>query len=272
MSEDSSGIGCFKGCGIGCGCLILLFIGIAVLGSFTVMRSFNRAVESRTQLEEVFGGQENYSPTPDGAISEDRIALFLEVREAMGDQCAKISDISDQMLAMEAFDGQDEPSKVAIMQQAMKTTQAAMSMAPTMGGFFETRNRKLLEIEMGLGEYTYIYVMAYHHHLTEELAPNIFDDRPVNRRVHGALLNMLEQQRSAQPTLAEAPQGATDLDVEIAKMEADSARIPWQDGLPQAISLSVEPFRVLLEEGFCAPAVSIELLRNKKRALAIESE
>ena len=79
-------------------------------------------------------------------------------------------------------------------------TRDVFGMVPRLGEFFAARNGTLLDVDMGLGEYTYIYVMAYH----DDLQPGDDEDRGVmfgneglNRRVHGAVTEMLRHQLTA---------------------------------------------------------------------------
>jgi len=273
MKEGSSGCGCMKGCGIGCGSLVLVAIGLTVLTTIGVVAPFDRAVETRAELEEHFGDQKSYRPASDGVPTEDRLRAFIRVRDSLGPACDKISDIAEQMHKMEQFDGRDDISKVEIMSQAMRTTQAAIMMAPALADFFEARNTALLEAEMGLGEYTYIYVLAYHDQLGDNFTDDgIFDGQSINTRIHHALLDMLKAQRDTFTGSAEAPQFLTALDEEIAAMSGDNSRIPWQDGLPTRIADALEPYRVELNQLFCEDATAIELQRNRKRFLTIISE
>ena len=65
------------------------------------------------------------------------------------------------------------------------------------------------------------------------------------------LLTMLEDQRAAYEA-----SGGTDLnchealDREIAAMNADRDRLPWQDGVPPQLEASLEPYRERLESSY----------------------
>jgi hypothetical protein len=57
---------------------------------------------------------------------------------------------------------------------------------------------------------------------------------------------------------------------EIEKLEADSERLPWQDGLPPAVAASLAPFRDRLDAGFCRETAGLELNQNRQRGLSIQ--
>ncbi len=273
MSERTSGCGCLKGCGIGCGCLVLITIAIVVLTTVVAVAPLNRAIESRKVLDEQFGSQEAYCPAANGVPTADRLRAFITVRENLGPACESISDIAEQMHNMERFDGQDDVSKVEIMSQAMKTSQAAIMIAPALADFFGARNTALLEAKMGLGEYTYLYVLIYHDQLIENSTEDgIFGGESINSRVQAALLEILKAQRNAFSGAAEAPHGVTALDDEILAMINDDSRIPWQDGIPEPVAAAIEPFRDELDRVFCEDTTAIELQRNRRKYLSIISE
>jgi hypothetical protein len=66
--------------------------------------------------------------------------------------------------------------------------------------------------------------------------------------------------------------GLTALEEEIAAVQSDRDRLPWQDGLPAAIEGSYGPFRDRLDQLFCPASVGIELLRNSRQGLSIRAE
>jgi hypothetical protein len=252
---------------------VVLAIVVPVFVGYSVMRPFRAAVDVRSELEERFGAQDAYVPGPDGAIPAERIEAFLHVRAAVEQACAGLNETSERFLAMERFDGQEQVSSSEVMRAAWRATRSAMGMAPLMGQLFEARNEALLEAEMGLGEYTYIYVLAY---LSELQSPSpeqqVFEEDAANSRVRRALVRMLSRQHEAALAAGSPEQDLAALAAEIAAMEQDPERLPWQDGLPAAVAASLDPFRQRLDDSFCAGTAPFDLLRNTDRGIAIESE
>ncbi len=270
MEQQGSWI---RSCALGCGGLVVLAILLGIGGVMSVMRPLGKAVDTRAELDTRFGDQCAYTPAADGTVDGDRIEVFLRVRQALGDSCDLINRRSAAMLELEELDHAPEVSRSAVLKTAGRATAGAFGLGPALAALYESRNNALRAEGMGLGEYTYIYVMAYHRRLAErEPRTGILGGSPVNRRIHGCLRGMLERQlESARQSDLELS-WTSSLDGELAALDADPTRIPWQDGMPTAIEESFVPYRVDLGSVFCEGATELELLRNTRRAFAIESE
>ncbi len=264
--------GCFKQAAVGCGCLLVLAVAVPVVLAVMIMLPLNRAVENRTELEDRFGTQDAFVPPAAGIPSPDRVEAFLRVRQSLTSTCDDFWNAERAVAAMEAFDDQEEVSKIAVMKQAMSTSKTMMGMGPLIGHFYEIRNQALVDEGMGLGEYTYIYVLAYNDEIvnpSEKL--ELFGPGATNLRVREALLSMLRNQLELLQKECGLPDVADAVAAEVEAMEQDAKRIPWQDGLPPAIEDSLLPYRAELDRLFCGSTPPLELMINEKRGLAIES-
>ena len=266
------GWGCFKQAAAGCGCLVVAAVAILVVMTAMIMLPMTRAVVARTDLETTYGTQEAYVPPASGAPSADRIEAFLAVRRALAGACEDFWYVEKQVAKLDAFDNRDDVSKIEAMSQALSTSKAMMGVGSLIGHFYETRNQALVNAEMGLGEYTYIYVLAYHDEIVNPTAKlQLFGPEVVNRRVHAALRSMLDHQLE----LARRDGGSEDavaaLAAQVQALENDLDRIPWQGGLPPAIAASILPFREELDLAWCRSTSPLELMINEKRSLAIET-
>ena len=264
--------GCIKQTAIGCGVLIVIAIAIPIVMAVLMMGPFNRAVDARHSIEERFGTQEAYVPPASGAPSADRIEVFLEVRRTLNEVCADLSRAEQQVQKLESFDDQDEVNRVEVLKQALSTTKSMMGVGPVIGHFYEVRNQSLLDAGMGLGEFTYIFTVAYRDRLLDPPQSNqLFGPNPINRRVRRALLTMLESQLAVLPSGGGTEAEIVALEAEIAAMEADEGRIPWQDEIPPVITEAFAPYRAELDELYCPAMAPLELMINKKHGPAIES-
>ena len=61
------------------------------------------------------------------------------------------------------------------------------------------------------------------------------------------------------------------LDEELMKLEGDPSRVPWQDGLPPPIETSLADYREALDALYCDAVAPMELLLNRRRAMAYET-
>ena len=244
---------------------------IAVM-AVLMMGPFNRAVDARHAIEKRFGTQEAYVPPASGVPSADRIEAFLEVRRTFGEVCADLSNAEQQVQKLESFDDQDDVNTVDALKQALSTTKSMMGVGPVIGRFYEVRDQSVLDAGMGLGEFTYIFVVAYRDRLLDPPHANqLFGPSPINRRVRQALLTMLESQLAILKSEGGTETEVAALNAEIAAMKADKGRIPWQDETPPAITEALVPFRAELDELYCPAMAPLELMINIKHGPAVES-
>jgi hypothetical protein len=135
-----------------------------------------------------------------------------------------------------------------------------------MGDFFTARNRALLEQDMGMGEYTYVYVLAYHvwlgHESDREMESMRLDVS--SSRVRENLLDMLRNQLAALPESA-GESWRQALAAEVEAMESQPRRLPWEDGLPEPLTASFEPYRERLAATFNPLTDALELARTRRR-------
>ncbi len=270
MEEKTTG--CLKQTAIGCGVLIVIVVALLLMMAVKMMGPFNRAVDNRHAIEERFGQQEAYVPPASGAPSTDRIEVFLKVRRTLRELCAVLSVVERQVQKMESFDDQDEVDRLEVLKQAFSTTRSMMGVGPVIGRLYEIRNQSLLDAGMGLGEFTYIFTVAYRDQLLHPPeADQLFGPTPTNRRVRKALLSMLESQLTVLRSEGGGEAEIAALEAEISAMQADRNRIPWQDELPPAITEAFAPYRAELDELYCPAMAPLELMINKKRGPAVES-
>jgi hypothetical protein len=125
---------------------------------------------------------------------------------------------------------------------------------------------------MGLGEYIYIFALAYQEHYCATTHPDFEGEREVvKRRTRLELAQILRNQLAvldASHTAADADEASL-IETEIAALEDGSHIVPWQDGLPPAIAECFAPYTDQLEELFCQAALPFELTQKNKRFAGI---
>jgi hypothetical protein len=265
------------GCGIGCGVLVLVAVVLVVGGTFWVrdtVQGFDDAVRTRADLEEQFGQPCEFTPAPDGAIPAERVEAFLSVRKALAPSRRVIAATFGKMPLSEAEAQElDEKPFLEKMGAVLSISSSAIGLASELGDLFRDRNTAMLEVRMGLGEYTYIYAMAYYalleHFPYDGPGPSRRGDgervmgAETQSRIRRDLVTMLENQLASLPD--ETPTGLrAALASEIAALEEDDHRFPWQDSLPETIRASLEPFREELEAHYEPMTNLFELARSRK--------
>jgi hypothetical protein len=264
--------GCLKQTAIGCGVLLVLAIVLPIVLGVMMMGPFKRAIDTRLTIEERFGPQEAYVPPVSGVPTNDRIQKFIEIRRSLQAPCADLTKAEDQMRKMEAFDDQEEIDKIEVLKETFSLTRSIMGVGPVLGHVYETRNQGLLEAGMGLGEFTYIFAIAYNHRLLDEPeGDQLFGPTVTNRRVRKALLSMLENQLAASQSEGVDEHEISMLEMEIAAMQDDDRRVPWQDGLPAVITEALTPYRSELDELYCPAMAPLELMINEQFGPGVES-
>lgn len=270
------------GCGIGCGVIILILIALGISGYLffkNIVDEFKDTEALMATLTERYGKITDFCPNPDGSISPDRVETFLAVREAFGPTREKL-EIS--MKTLQDRIGQSEV-EVKKPKNVFQMIRVGVGLIPQIGEFIKSRNQALLDSGMGMGEYYYIYAVAFYswlEHLPEDgpdfqiIGPDdergswdqdevLEERRDVSlRRLHRMLLPMLQNQ--LEKLSAADPSGTLDdwrttLEAEIEAMEADRLRLPWQDGLPDVIESSLKSFRYQLERSYNKMTNPLEL-------------
>lgn len=264
------------GCGIGCGALVLLIVaGLVGVGVFVrdSTSGFAKATETQEELESRFGKADEFVPWADGAIPRERMEAFLAVREATLPLRRRIAATFEALpTTREEADRLNRLSSWEKFKASLSITREALGLGAAIGGFFETRNRSLLEQSMGMGEYTYIYVLAYYswlrhppdEGLTQTAGGLKIETRRFEFQVRDRMLKMLESQLAdAQPESWEKA-----LEAELEAMRSDSDRIPWPEGPPSQIAASLEPYRERLEATYNPICNEFELGLNRSTGFA----
>lgn len=273
------------GCGIGCAVIILILIVLGVGGYVffkNLIGEFKVQEELMATLTERYGQIRDFCPEPDGSIGPSRIEAFLSVREAFAPFQEKL-EISMRELQDRA--GQNEV-EIKKPKNVFEMVRLGFGLIPQIAEFLKFRNQALLDAEMGMGEYYYIYTISYFSWLGklpedgpdfEVMGPEDSESRwgemdkeetleerrdIMLRRLHRTLLPMLQNQRE-KLAVTEPSETRSEwrniLEAEIQAMEEDRFRLPWEDGLPDVIKASLEPYRDRLEQSYNAMTNPFEL-------------
>lgn len=279
------------GCGIGCAVIVLILIVLGVGGYVffkNLIGEFQEQEELMQVLIERYGQIRDFCPEPDGSILPSRIEAFLSVRKASSPFREKL-ETSMQELQNRAGKSEVEVKKPKNVFEMVKL---GFGLVPQIAEFMKFRNQALLEAEMGIGEYTYIYAIAYFSWLGKppEDGPDFevmgedesgarlggdMDRQEIReerrdsmlRRLHRTLLPMLENQ--LEKLMSSGPSEALSgweklLKAEIQAMEEDRFRLPWEDGLPEVIKTSLEPYRDRLEQSYNTMTNPFELITEQR--------
>ena len=284
------------GCGIGCSVILALIILVVASGYFFVkdkIGDFKEIEITLEKLEDEFGDAQDFTPEPEGIINPDRIETFLEVREKT--EFAR-NNITDHLrrFSKDIEDVQDEGES---FWNVMNLVKKGLGIIPKMVEYYKDRNEILLEEGIGIGEYYYIYTLAYYSWLKkplddgpkfplmggkefknfdwrnfeedyndyEEFGDDVRDkrERRIIRKIHRVIIPMLERQLEELLENGNKNNSWRDaLEKEIQLLDEDSRRIPWEDGLPTVLKDSFQPFRDRFETSYNAMVNPLELGGN----------
>jgi hypothetical protein len=284
MAMASTGKKWFIGCGIGCGLMLLILGGAGTCAYFGVKQIKEKADGLDVSFEEVkarFGEPADFTPSPDGVISPDRMEVFLAIRDDM----TPVRQETSGMLSI--LDGGGN---------FIAKAKAGLQLVPALVGFVGERNKILVDRGMGVGEYQHIYALSYFVLLAKDPAdgPSFAlsgDDREhdgnvridwgshsgdkgrvgearakrVRLFVNDLQRKVLDNQVAAfVATLPAGSDPAADpwgarLVAEQQAMQRETLRFPWEEGLPAQLAASLEPYRDRLDATYDAMTSVIEM-------------
>jgi len=259
-----------KRTGIGCGLLLMLLVFAAGGLWLNVRLLSGRAVGTREKLEETYGSVDRFTPAVDGTIPAERVERFLAVRASLSAGCDEFTALKatfDTMASRVDRLHEEESERelkgkdfLPLLTAGGLVMKRMAGLGPALGHYEIARNRALLDHDMGLGEYTWIYVTAYYGYLERRPEPFALDKQHRPRifrdRVRAEVLGMLRR------LVAE---GADDgWREELGALEADPDRVPFEDGVPGVLAASFEPYREPLERSFCPATSELDVMRTEK--------
>ncbi len=274
------------GCGIGCVVVIALFLAGGIGTYFFVrdtFQDFAGAKQATVELAGRYGDIRDFTPPLSGRIPADRMESFLKVRAATEPaRTATREAIEDIESRIAGF----ESGEIGGVWAVLSMIRQGISALPNLARLHRERSNALLDQQMGLGEYEYIYVLAYYSWLEKSPGDGpkflkIGSNNDVNwdpdndvdgaretrareivRRVRSdfraMFKNALAAGRKGAPTADQ--QWLSAVEQELAALDASWDRIPWADGLPEMTKDSLTPFRQELDMSYDELNNALELI------------
>jgi hypothetical protein len=288
------------GCGIGCAIIIAIAVLIILVGYLFVKNTIDefQDTETSTELVEVrFGDARDFCPRADGKIEAERIEAFLAVRDSISGVGA---ELEKTLRIITGEIEKAENNEIKPFKMIMKIVGKGFKAIPLLVEFYRVRNYALLDADIGMGEYYYIYVLAYYSFLgkSPEDGPDFqlvgenndgknnwhFDGskedmdgykekvkrerrKRIRKKINRLFLSMLNCQLEKLEQSGSLNQHSflkKKLKNEIQALEEDQERIPWQDGLPEVFGSSLKPFEMRLKKSYKKMINAVELNPNKR--------
>lgn len=237
----------------GCGFLLfaLAFLAYHFFFATRATSELNAAIKSQEMLEERLGKVDEYVPAGSGLVRPSRVEIFVRVRDQVDIPCRTLLGVFSMGYGPDTYMINEKTDA------AMRLTLRSMMLKP-LGNYLTLRNQALLEENMSLGEYLYIYSLAYFSWLKYSpedgpyidqllkrqkplfLGDDIFAAATVRRRYHRFVLSTAKRQLAS---LSPSDRLYRAVRSEVSKLEVDPKRVLWQDGLPANMEESFKPFR-----------------------------
>lgn len=262
------------GCGVGCAAFTLLMILITVGGGILMMRPFNNAVDNQKELTAKYGAREDYIPLPD-SITPDRIKRFLTVRMELMTHCDEFLEISGSFQKMEELDKQGEDPPIGeVLKGVGNIMGSVFSVAGEIGALNASRNNELLKNGMGLGEYTWIYILVYNSWLGH--SPNTGLEGDGEGRFSASEIELMGQLMNNHARALEEVGRTKEANLwrdEVGRLKRSEGGVPFCSGnLPIEITAALTPYRSKFENSYCEAMAEFELGRVKKKGLTFHSD
>ena len=235
-------------------------------------RPMNKAVDAQRELTAEFGNREEYSPPV--RLTPDRIKTFLSVRKEIMVSCEKFEDIVGDFRTMDELDSGEGDVQVGQVLGGVKGVMGAVfGLVGALGETTRIRNQALRDHAMGLGEYTWIYVLAFNSFLDK--TPNTGIDSGSGHGYRGSQLRLISDLMENHAVVLEEAGELIAAQVwrdEIARLKRVDEGVPFQGGrLPDGLPATFAPFRKYLEKYYCPALAEIDLGRIEKKGMSYHS-
>jgi len=258
-----------SGCGTGCLSLLIIMV-LIVAGSYFFIKdrldSLEEIEESSNQLESVYGSIYEFTPDLDTEHNLERTARFLQARSIIKDEIDELENgLSD--IQLEIDDIEDDAS----LWDVFTLIKSGFGLIPEIVRYYKARNNALMEVQMGLGEYLYIYTNAYFvvlkkspsdgpkfriegegNNQSERYGDEVFElrhdrvSKKINRLAREHLANLKLQLDKTDPSNKYLQL----IEEEILKLNSNRNLLPWMDSKPEFVSLQFNSYSVELDSSY----------------------
>ncbi len=254
---------------------IPLLIVLAIVGFWTMVMSVSgKAIDSREALEAALPATDEYTPDRSGAIPAERMAIFLDIRRRLKPVQGELLDVHGAIRNVESVsEPADEQSTRESLELLKPVPKSMFKLAFYLAEYSTTRNELLLERGMGLGEYSWIYVIAHYSWLEYDpsrLIESSSNPRVYQDRVAGQVREMIRRH------IEGSGEGASEMkrleswrnDLEL--FDSDPERVPFRQNLPLEIIESLEPHRDELIALYSPELDELALMRTHRKGIKFD--
>jgi hypothetical protein len=252
-----------------CKIAILAIIVVVIVAATLIYLPIWEVKRTEQTLNDRYGEAVAFVPSQDGSVPPEKVEAFLRVRKEVFGLCPEFRDRITEVIRLERLEGDESVPRAVAAWNGIDGFKRLLGFGPLFLDFMDTRNSALLNEQMGLGEYFYIYVLAYIEQLrrAKETIPEEFEMAYVGPRAQKELIQILKNQLESLTPGADRPTDtklAASLRDQITRLSEGRQSLPWEDGLPPAIAASLEPYAEHLVQLYCEGIAKIELMQKNK--------
>jgi len=245
----------------------ILFFVLAGIYFLFNLTSDSKKLEQ--QLIDRHGWAGDYIPSADGSIEAGQVERFIRVREAVQSSCTEYQDVLKGIIDLDALEDDEDLSGEEAASTGIRGVKSMFKVGPAMVHFMDARNTTLLEENMGIGEYMYLYLSAYGKQLTEASASPYaeMEEAYISDRTRKEYLQILGHQQDELGAVEKDPEleaFRSHLNSEIRALEDGTHLAPWPQGPPGVIANSLAPYQERISELYCEGIVAMELLQKNR--------
>jgi hypothetical protein len=260
----------------------LLVVAAAGISAWIIPieKDFARSSRTEAEIDRTFPSADTFTPPLDGSIQADRLRAFLAVRRRLAPLGARLTQHRRGMQRMEVYKKEDDVRAKEFIVDVGAAMRGFAPLLRDLAAYVEQRNAALLENRMGLGEYTWLYVVCYVGELGERPSkvipngskPDLFQER-VYPQLREMIRRRVELAESAMKKKAHDDGESADIQAwrdELEALQTDDKRLPFQDGLPMGLKRSLAPLRAELAALSCPASAEPDLTRTVRRGLTYD--
>jgi hypothetical protein len=254
---------------LGCKIVIVAILVVVTVAATLIYLPIWEIKRTEQTLNDRYGEAVAFVPTPNGSVPPERVEAFLRVRKEVFNHCSEFQGRISEIVRLESLEQDERVPKAVVAWNGINGFKKMLGFGPAFLSFMETRNRALMKEQMGLGEYFYIYVLAYIEQLRHANNTMLaeFEHAYVGPRARKELIQILNNQLESLTPGTDRPADkdlVVSLRDQIARLSDGQQSLPWEDGLPPAIAASLEPYAKPLALLYCEGIAKVELMQKNK--------
>lgn len=246
---------------IGCGITMAVLVVLIIATSALLVSRFKGAMpdsdhlkEVRSEMVQLYGERDDFTPSLDGELDTVRLGLFLEIHEDLLLSRVEIASGLNEFLELMKGDKDADRSLFEKLKYGFSMFKGGAGLVTQGLTYMGIRSEKLLESGMGEGEYFYLYCLMAFSWLEWEpldiLDAEVIDEFDLEDDIEEMLeeyrrifeRQLRNQRRALKAIDARTPEQERALEQVEVGLDSRSGRFPFQGQLPTRWLEKLQPY------------------------------